>query len=42
VRSGDLGGHDDVVVGDVGLGILRAVLKLYVHSHLKLLDIEAR
>src|ERR1035441_1817583 len=40
VRPRDLGGHRDVVVGDVRLGILRAVLELDVHPHVQLLDVE--
>lgn len=40
MSSRDLGRHDNVVVGDVGVGIVAAVLEFDVHPHPELLDVE--
>lgn len=41
-RHGRLRRHRHLVVGDVGLEIVRAILKLDVNPHPKLLDVERR
>jgi hypothetical protein len=42
MRAGDLRGDLDVVVGHVGLGIVRTVLEFDVHPHPELVDVEPR